>query len=63
MPDLVPGVIVLLMLIALAAALGGAPGTPIDESTEYDRLYVIDLSFDGPVSRIERFGVRYQPTE
>ena len=47
----------------LAAALGGDPGTPIDESTEYDRLYVIDLSVDGPVSRIERFGVRYQPAE
>ena len=47
----------------LAAALGGDPGTPIDESTEYDRLYVIDLSGNEPVSRIERFGVRYQPAE
>ena len=47
----------------LAAALGGDPGTPIDESTEYDRLYVIDLSGGDPVSRIERFGVRYQAAE
>ncbi|GAB5454003.1 MAG: phosphoglycerate mutase family protein [Henriciella sp.] len=47
----------------LAAALGGDPGTPIDESTEYDRLYVIDLSGAEPVSRIERFGVRYEPAE
>ena len=47
----------------LAAALGGDPGTPIVESTEYDRLYVIDLSGDAPVSRIDRFGVRYQPAE
>lgn len=47
----------------LAAALGGAPGTPIDESTEYDRLYVIDLTGVEPVSRIERFGVRYQAAE
>ncbi|MEL6694256.1 MAG: phosphoglycerate mutase family protein [Pseudomonadota bacterium] len=47
----------------LAAALGGDPGTAIDESTEYDRLYVIDLTGDEPVSRIDRFGVRYQPAE
>ena len=47
----------------LAAALGGDPGTPIDESTEYDRLYVIDLSGDAPTSRIERFGVRYRAAE
>lgn len=43
----------------LAAALGGEAGTPIDESTEYDRLYVVDLSGDKPAGQIERFGVRY----
>ena len=44
----------------LASALGGEAGTPIDESTEYDRLYVVDLSGDEPASRIERFGVKYE---
>lgn len=45
----------------LALALGGDPGTAIDEATEYDRLYVIDLSGETAVGTIERFGVRYVP--
>ena len=45
----------------LATALGGDPGREIDEATEYDRLYVITLSEDPIASRIDRFGVRYQP--
>ena len=44
----------------LAAALGGDPGTAIDEKSEYDRLYVIELSAGETLSRIERYGVRYQ---
>ena len=47
----------------LAQALGGEPGTAIDEATEYDRLYVINLSGETPTSRINRFGVRYQAPE
>lgn len=45
----------------LALALGGDPGTAIDEATEYDRLYMIDLSGETAVGTIERFGVRYTP--
>ncbi|MEL6858442.1 MAG: phosphoglycerate mutase family protein [Pseudomonadota bacterium] len=45
---------------SLAEALGGDPGTAIDEASEYDRLYVIDLSPEMSTSRIDRFGVRYQ---
>lgn len=44
----------------LSEALGGDPGTPIYEATEYDRLYVINLEGDTPTSRIDRFGVRYE---
>lgn len=29
----------------LAALLGGDPGTPIDEASEYDRLYVIVMNY------------------
>lgn len=28
---------------ALVAALGGEPGPPIDEATEYDRFYIVNL--------------------
>ena len=44
----------------LAEALGGEPGSPIDEQSEYDRLYVISLNGQDVTSTIERFGVRYQ---
>ncbi len=46
----------------LASALGGAPGAPINEKREYDRLYVVTLGAGGESaveSVIERFGVRY----
>lgn len=43
----------------LAAALGGDPGTEIDETSEYDRLYVLTLRPGAVDSRIERFGERY----
>jgi len=42
---------------ALAALLGADPGPPIDEATEFDRLYVIELGeFGATASRIERYG-------
>jgi phosphohistidine phosphatase SixA len=34
----------------LVAALGGEPGTPIDESIEFDRLYVVVIGADGAVT-------------
>lgn len=43
----------------MSAALGGEPGTPIYEPTEYDRLYVVDLKTGQ--SDIRRFGARYDP--
>lgn len=42
---------------ALAALLGADPGPPIDDKTEFDRLYMIYIDKDGLVSsRIERYG-------
>lgn len=42
---------------AVAALVGADPGPVIDEATEFDRLYVIDIDKDGIVrSRIERYG-------
>ena len=34
----------------LVAALGGEPGAPIDESIEFDRLYVVVIGADGAVT-------------
>lgn len=39
----------------MAAAFGVDPGTPVDEATEYDRLYVITLN-DAPRVEIRRYG-------
>ncbi|MHA7898825.1 MAG: SixA phosphatase family protein [Henriciella sp.] len=44
----------------LVAALGGEPGTEIDEKSEYDRLYVISVGQNGVESRLDRYGLRYQ---
>lgn len=44
----------------LAEALGGEPGSEINEASEYDRLYVITLSGSGVSSEIRRYGVRDQ---
>lgn len=42
---------------ALAALLGADPGPPIDDATEFDRLYVITITDGYQVSsRIERYG-------
>jgi 2,3-bisphosphoglycerate-dependent phosphoglycerate mutase len=47
---------------ALAALLGADPGPPIDDATEFDRIYIISVDADGVVrSRIERYGVASQP--
>ena len=35
-----------------AQLLGGDPGFPIDESNEFDRLYVINMSADGKVTTV-----------
>ncbi len=41
----------------LAGFIGAEPGPPIDEASEFDRLYVISLEDGGKVqSRIERYG-------
>ena len=43
----------------LVALLGGDPGPPIDEKTEYDRLYVVVLGADGGVTTtLLRYGAR-----
>ncbi|MEM9573135.1 MAG: phosphoglycerate mutase family protein [Pseudomonadota bacterium] len=47
----------------LAEALGGTPGSDIDEASEYDRLYVVSLSASGVSSEIQRYGVRYEASE
>ncbi|MCI5047751.1 MAG: histidine phosphatase family protein [Aquisalinus sp.] len=45
---------------ALVSALGGDPGTPIDEKSEYDRLYIVTFYADSTVSTdLQRYRVRY----
>lgn len=44
----------------VVAALGGDPGSPIDEM-EYDRLYVVTLAGTEVSTVLLRFGERYQP--
>lgn len=42
----------------LVGLLGGEPGTPIDEPTEYDRLYIVTLGPDGLVTTtLLRYGM------
>lgn len=43
----------------MVAALGGDPGTPIDE-IEYDRLYVVTVSGEGVSTLLLRFGAPYE---
>lgn len=46
----------------LVEALGGAPGTDINEAAEYDRLYVLEISRSAvKSSELQRYGVRYRP--
>ncbi len=45
----------------LAEALGGDPGTEIDEASEYDRLYVVDLNTGE--SELQRYGAPYEANE
>jgi phosphohistidine phosphatase SixA len=42
----------------LVEALGGDPGDAIDE-LEYDRLYIVTLTAEGPSTVLLRFGERY----
>lgn len=47
---------------ALTELLGGDPGAPIEEKTEYDRLYMVSIAADGSVrSSLLRFGNKYKP--
>ncbi|WP_306252885.1 histidine phosphatase family protein [Parvularcula sp. IMCC14364] len=47
---------------ALVAALGGEPGTPIYEKSEYDRLYVVTIPAEGAVAtELRRYGAAYIP--
>ncbi len=42
--------------------LGGNPGSPIDERSEYDRLYTIEIAPDGTVTSLMlRYGKPYLP--
>ncbi len=45
----------------LAEALGGDAGSPIEEASEYDRLYVVDLATGA--SELRRYGAAYSPVE
>lgn len=45
----------------LVAALGGAPGYPIDEASEYDRLYRVNPRTGE--TALERYGKRYREAE
>ena len=36
----------------LVGLLGGDPGPPIDEASEYDRLYIVTIGADGAVSSV-----------
>jgi phosphohistidine phosphatase SixA len=43
----------------LVGLLGGEPGAPIDEASEYDRLYVLNIGPDGTVTTtLLRYGAR-----
>ena len=47
---------------AAVGALGGEPGAPIEEATEYDRLYQVTVGPDGHVSTVlMRFGAGPHP--
>jgi broad specificity phosphatase PhoE len=43
----------------LTAKLGGDAGTPIDEPSEYDRLYEVHITDDGVTSTLTRYGEKY----
>jgi probable phosphoglycerate mutase len=46
----------------LVGLLGGEPGTAIDESGEYDRLYVVRIELDGTVTTdLRRYGKPHSP--
>lgn len=45
---------------ALVGFLGGEPGPPIDEATEYDRLYVVTLAGGEVVTTLLRFGSHHR---
>jgi len=47
---------------AVVEWLGGDPGDPIEETREYDRLYIVTVGADGGVSTVlVRYGEPYEP--
>ena len=47
----------------LVGALGGEPGAPIVEATEYDRLYVVRIAGGEVTTDLQRYGVLSNITE
>lgn len=47
----------------LVAALGGEPGNPIVEATEYDRLYKVRIDGDVVTTDLQRYGAPSQIAE
>ncbi len=45
----------------LVEELGGDPGTEINESSEFDRLYVLHIRGDAVRTELRRYGARYRP--
>ena len=43
----------------LVALLGGEPGTEIEESSEYDRLYILTINPGGVTTLLIRYGSEY----
>lgn len=49
---------------AMVELLGGDPGPEIDETGEYDRLYIVTVGMDGrPNSALLRYGDLYSPDQ
>lgn len=47
---------------AVVALLGGDPGDPIEETSEYDRIYIVTVGADGVVSTVLlRYGAPFEP--
>jgi hypothetical protein len=43
----------------LVTLLGGEPGTEIEESSEYDRLYILTINPSGVTTLLLRYGSEY----
>jgi broad specificity phosphatase PhoE len=47
----------------LVTLLGGDPGTEIEESSEYDRLYILTINSSGVTTVLIRYGSEYLESE